>query len=126
MSVSADEFLAQSRRLLADGKEIDIRSSISRAYYSAYHCAEAAAGRMELPESARRNTGTHEKLFARFDGGGKRLKMLARMLRDKKRLRAAADYDLQESFESAEAVLHIREVESMIKELDRLGQSAIA
>jgi len=126
MSVSADEFLAQSRRLLADGREVDIRSSISRAYYSVYHYAEAAASRMELPQSSRRNIGTHERLFARFDDGGKRLKVIARMLRSKKRLRAAADYDLEESFDTAEASLHIREVESMIKDLDRLAQPALA
>jgi len=81
---------------------------------------------MELPESARRDVGAHEKLISRFQGGGKRLKSIGRSLKKKKLLRAAADYDLDESFDSAEAALHIREVESMIKELERLAQPALA
>lgn len=123
MSVSADEFLAQGRRLLGGDCEIDYRSAVSRGYYSVYHIAQETAERLGLPCAARRNIGMHEQLFSRFEARGPGLKKLARRLRDKKRIRCVADYQLDEIVTRDEARLFVAEVEKIAKELDAIGRN---
>ncbi|HBK47902.1 MAG TPA: hypothetical protein DDZ74_00760 [Pseudomonas sp.] len=123
MSVSPNEFLAQSRRFLDGQSEIDYRSAVSRGYYSAYHTAEEAAERLALPHSERRNIGAHEQLISRFEATGPGLKRIARRLRDKKRLRCVADYQLDEMVTRDEAKLFIAEVETLAKDIDAIGRN---
>lgn len=122
MSVSADEFLVQGRRLLGGDCEIDYRSAVSRGYYSVYHIAQGAAERLGLPCSGRRDVGMHEQLISRFESKGPGLKKLARRLRDKKRIRCVADYQLDEMVTRDEARLFVAEIEKLAKEIDAIGR----
>lgn len=122
MSVSAEDFLAQSVRLLDGDSEIDFRSAISRAYYCNYHTALDAARRLGLPIATSRDCGLHEQLIQSYEAQGKRLKIIARQLRDKKRARAVADYQLDELVPKEEAQLYLKESKTLTAELSRLGQ----
>ena len=122
MSVSTEDFLAQASRLLGGEGEMDRRSAISRGYYAAYHCALSAAKRLSLPEAERRDVGAHEKLIGRFECQGKGLKKLARRLRDNKRARSVADYDIGDLIPSGEAVLTVRSSRILAADIDRLGR----
>ena len=122
MSVLPDDFFEQGKRLLSGLSEIDRRSAISRCYYAVYHGAVAAAARPELPEAAKKETGSHEQLIRRFEGCGKKgLSKLARRLRDKKRVRGLADYDLDELVHVSDAEFYFREARLLIEDIERLG-----
>lgn len=122
MSVSADEFLIQGRRLLEGENEIDFRSAVSRGYYSVYHVAQETANRLALPGGVKRDVGAHEHLISRFETKGPGLKKLARRLRDKKRIRCVADYQLDEAVTKDEARLFMAEVERLAQEIDAIGR----
>ncbi|MBI6605161.1 MULTISPECIES: hypothetical protein [Pseudomonas] len=122
MSVSADEFLILGRRLLEGENEIDFRSAVSRGYYSIYHVAQETANRLALPCGVRRDVGAHEQLIARFETKGPGLKKIARRLRDKKRTRCVADYQLGEVVTKDEARLFVAEVERLAQEIDAIGR----
>lgn len=123
MSVSPDEFHDQAVRLVSQKSEIDSRSAISRSYYSIYHRAVEAAVSLGLPECEKRDAGAHERLFRRFESQGKALKKIARRLRDKKRVRGMADYDLDEDVPVSDAETYIREARLLVADLERLGSS---
>ncbi|HDS1693839.1 TPA: hypothetical protein QEM72_004423 [Pseudomonas putida] len=125
MSVSTEDFLEQANRLLAGGNEIDRRSAISRSYYAVYHCALSAAERLNLPDAVRRDAGVHEKLIGRFETQSKGLKKLARRLRDSKRARGVADYDLDELVPVNEAALVVRGSQLLAADIDRLGRKSL-
>lgn len=120
MSVSPNEFHDQAVRLVIQKTEIDSRSAISRSYYSIYHRAVAAAQSLALPECKKPNAGVHERLFLRFEAQGKALKKIARRLRDKKRVRGMADYDLDEDVPVSDAEIYIREALLLAADLERL------
>lgn len=121
MSVSADDFLAHGRDLLEKSHEIESRSAISRSYYAVYHAARCAADKLELSDRENRSVGTHERLIGRYESHGKGLKKLARRIRDKKRGRAVADYQLNAPVSNEEAELFVKEAENLMRDLQRLG-----
>lgn len=121
MSVLPDEFHEQAVRLVSQKSEIDSRSAISRCYYSIYHHAIEAAANLRLPECGKRDAGAHERLFLRFEAQGKALKKIGRRLRDKKRVRSMADYDLEEDVPVSDAETFIREARLLTADLERLG-----
>jgi uncharacterized protein (UPF0332 family) len=126
LSVSCEDFLSQSKRLCESQDEIDFRSSISRGYYSVYHSASQTAQRLRLPESKRTDVGVHERLISRYEGLGPGLRKIARRLRDRKRLRAMADYQLSEQVLPGEAALSLLEATRLIADLNRIGASTEA
>ncbi|MBX8534522.1 hypothetical protein K5D33_07265 [Pseudomonas cichorii] len=123
MSVSHKEFHEQAIRLVSENSEIDNRSAISRSYYAIYHCAIETAARLALPECEKRDAGVHERLFLRIESQGKALKKIARRLRDKKRVRGVADYDLEEDVPVSDAEIFIRDARLLMADLEKLGQA---
>ena len=121
MSVSTDDFLEQAFRLMEGANEIDHRSAISRGYYAAYHSALETAARLCLPSTQRSDVGVHEKLILRFESQGKGLKKIARRLRDNKRARAAADYDIRDILPISEAIFTVKLSRILVEDLTRLG-----
>lgn len=121
MSVSPEDFLCLSKKLCDSQEEIDFRSAISRSYYGAYHCAVITAQRLELPEPKRSDAGAHERLISRFEGLGPGLRRIARRLRDRKRLRAMADYQLSEHVSYEDAKLSWYESSQLTDDLKKLG-----
>ncbi|ROL94152.1 hypothetical protein BK636_02035 [Pseudomonas chlororaphis] len=103
--------------------EIDYRSAVSRGYYSVYHVAQETADRLGLPCADRRDVGAHEQLISRFEAKGPGLKKLARRLRDKKRIRCVADYQLNEIVTKDEARLFVAEIERLAQDIDAIGRS---
>lgn len=122
--MSPEDFLSLSKRLCESQDEIDLRSSISRAYYGAYHAACDTAMRLQLPEAKRYDAGMHERLISRFECNGPGLRKIARRLRDRKRLRAMADYQLGEQVTREEASLNALESARLVQDLTRIGCAA--
>lgn len=123
MSVSPEDFLCLSKKLCDSQEEIDFRSAISRSYYGAYHCAVITAHRLELPEPKRSDVGMHVQLISRFEGSGPGLKRIARRLKDLKRLRAMADYQLSEHVSCEDARLSFLESSRLTDNLKMLGRA---
>lgn len=102
MPVLPSDFLALSKRSPNPLEEIDIRNSVSRAYYAAYLEASSVqkSSPAQLPPSVK--GGVHARLIAFYEQGlfeGQSLTLsqqirIAGLLRTAKRLRVKADYQL--------------------------------
>jgi len=123
VSVSSEDFLQQSRKLCELHAEIDFRSSISRGYYAVYHFAADTAQRLQLPDAKKMHVGVHERLISRFEAVGPGLRKTARKLRDLKRLRAMADYQLDEQVLREEAELCLAEASRLVEHLRNIGSA---
>ena len=111
MSVTPDEVLALARELYNGGNasEARVRSSISRAYYAAYHSAVACAG-VELP-----SLEAHRALIDRYDSLGKIA--LAGRLRSMRAARVTADYYLSRPVAGKQASISLSQAVEIINEL---------
>lgn len=102
MSVTVDEILASAETLSAGTTEMDWRNSVSRAYYAAYHRAQASAH--HCPDNSHLVMGAHEALSGRFElHGALGAKSISIVLQSMKRLRRIADYELGCRVEQATA-----------------------
>lgn len=117
MSVCPEDFSSLARQLIEGGTEIELRAAVSRGYYALYHEAERTAVKLRLEDKQSRSAGAHERLFGRYEAQGKRLKVIAHLLRAKRRLRVVADYHLADEVDPSEAVQFLFEAERLAKEI---------
>ena len=88
------------------GREVRRRSAISRAYYAAFHQAEAAARTAGYRFDRKAGTGMHAHLIAYLRGSGlPGLKGAAGILNALKDMRTLADYRLHDNV----AMLSVKE-----------------
>ncbi|HTN31805.1 MAG TPA: hypothetical protein VL178_13430 [Pseudomonas sp.] len=127
MPSEAEDFMALASSLLGDGKvsEAHRRAAINRAYYAAYHEALSFADDSDL-EIVRSNTGSHQQLVARFSSAGKRHKIIGDRLAALKKMRADADYKIEQTISTPDAQKHIQGCQRLIQELMRLRESRLA
>lgn len=127
MGIQSSDLLFISDQLvdLTDCMEVHHRTAINRAYYSAYHEARLTADFLELP-IVRTNAGEHERLVSRLQAGGKRLKTIASRIAAMKKIRAEADYKLNQSFSLLEAKKHIESCKRIVSELASLREPKTA
>ncbi|KRW62350.1 hypothetical protein AO726_02700 [Pseudomonas sp. TTU2014-080ASC] len=117
MPVCNDEIMELSEQLLELGaSEAVIRASIGRSYYALYHEALRVATEMGLPEQKVRG-GTHEALISRYESQGKRLAVIARLIRRCKLLRVKADYHLDVEMTPKEALVHILQCKEIVADI---------
>jgi uncharacterized protein (UPF0332 family) len=128
MPVSSDDFLAHAKNIISQDApdEIDIRSSASRSYYSAYHaCYDVAAQCMQPTEPG----GSHITAIRALDLGdasifGKELNQTVRSLsislRQARDMRTEADYFLDTEFPLRNAQLNVRMAEKMIEKVAKI------
>lgn len=128
MTITPRELLELAHELLKRTDEASQRAAASRAYYGAYHLAEAVRTRHEIPlGQAARHAGVHENLIVALErcGGLPRpvevkAHTLGTMLRHCRDLRTAADYNLGRDFLPRDAVLTVsqsRQVEKIAQDL---------
>jgi len=121
VSVSNDEIYDLCNVLIGQASEVSYRASIGRAYYAVYHEAVKTADRIGLKNAPVMNAGTHERLYSRYSEPGGSLARLARRMRDCKRLRAKADYDLDCDVSKEQAQLHARQCQNLLSDLRRIS-----
>ena len=101
MTITVEDLLNVSESLLQGQSEAEWRSGTSRAYYAAYH--ECKLGASELPDTSHFDLrgGTHARLIDQFHSyrtpgspEGKQSRKIAYILRDLKRRREDADYEI--------------------------------
>lgn len=108
MSVSAADFLAFASSCCAEDGEIHQRMGTSRAYYAAFHMVRSVSATCPASHHFNIQGGVHSQLiekFRTFKSGIRALEIksmqIAYILRDMKRGRELADYDIASSWESS-------------------------
>lgn len=107
-------FLALARQLAASPGEAELRTAVSRAYYSAYNVARSVVKRREPDYLQREEQANHKKMWDWYLNKGKaaRIQNLGWGFRIK---RNQADYDLGVPNLKTEAASAIAKAENILK-----------
>ena len=108
MSITPRNLLDLSQSLIGTAvDEVTVRCSIGRSYYAAFHLAKDFHRSLSQPGALTgRSAGVHETLYqqlesptiSKTDPKYAVSKKVAAIARDLKRVRAAADYELKQTF----------------------------
>ena len=130
MSITAEDFFTLAVRLTSAASETEWRSGVSRGYYACFHLARKASD--SFPDNAHFDIkgGTHARLIDKFQTyrpfstpEGKKARQIAYVLRDLKKRRERADYDISlhlSQEEAKTAVEMVRQLQTHIEELAAL------
>lgn len=97
MAVTPRELLEAADALEQRGSEVDLRNAASRAYYAAYHQCRKLPQLPPAPGSGSMHKWVVDTLTASQDN---KLKSLGYILEQCRKLRIAADYDIDAKFPS--------------------------
>ena len=122
MSVTCEDLLAYAVALQVGPGEPEFRASVSRAYYAAYHRADAWHDALPSPGSATNgaNQGVHALLIDRLRNptvNGKPAtssRSIAYMLQHMKASRTVADYKLDQHLDQAVAATVVASAANLI------------
>lgn len=111
MTIQINDLLNVSDRLLRHGvNEADHRASISRSYYAAYHDCEIWHSALPVPGALPPSGGVHAQLIGRLaspmvpqSDQKIRSKRRGYILGAMKTMRTAADYELHQTLNAADA-----------------------
>jgi uncharacterized protein (UPF0332 family) len=118
MSIAPNELLSNAKILCEGNEEFHWRCAASKAYYAAYHQCKMAAETLPEPPYASKAMGVHDTLIKKLSTQSDlKLKSIGFMLREAKRLRNKADYDIDTLFEQWEAKETIKWVEKIFAKL---------
>ncbi|WP_321810128.1 hypothetical protein [Burkholderia sp. BCC1985] len=118
MTVTATDFLTCAESIANGGTEIDYRSAISRAYYSAFHAAGEIADLHFPDQDAHIAKGSHDRLSDRFKASSNmKAKGVAYMLVLLKKSRHQADYSLSDTVvvdDALQAIANARKIHAQL------------
>ncbi len=118
MSIAPDDLLSNAKRLCEGKQEFDWRCAASKAYYAAYHQCKVAAETLPEPPYDSKAMGVHDTLIKKFSTQSDlKFKSIGFMLREAKRIRKKADYDIDDLFEQWEAKETIKWAEKILAKL---------
>jgi uncharacterized protein (UPF0332 family) len=124
MSISPSQLFDLARALEERDEECAWRSSMSRAYYAAFHAAQDLGFEDwldgELADTSHIDPQrSHEKVIQKFVGAKKdlRLRSIGHMLKAMRKDRVRADYDLYVTIAEAEAASQLLVAEKVIEKI---------
>ena len=118
-AVSARECLT---RYTTDKDEFELRNSMSRSYYWAYHHAVDVASAIGLAGYSGPKTGSHVQLSARFSAAsGRSARTIGAMLTLSHKLRCLADYELKEPVSASLANQQFSRCAGICQRLDQMA-----
>jgi uncharacterized protein (UPF0332 family) len=126
MSVDFDDFLKSAELLFnnPDSKEIDFRNLISRSYYALFHLSREISKTLPVPTGKPSRQGSHEEVIFKFEKHtNTSIKQLGYTLRQRKKVRCKADYDIHEHIMPLEAEQHLLAVKNALKKLEQLKEN---
>lgn len=129
--ITPEQLLVYARKLVGEfTPEVQLRSSISRAYYSAYHYCKLAADKycdnLSPGEKEKIKGGEHKRLYIRMEkkcreaAVSEKLRTMAEQAKKLRDLRTKADYELGINIVPGEAERSFKyagQVESQAKKL---------
>jgi uncharacterized protein (UPF0332 family) len=128
MTVTAHDFFAFAEACLSDNpNEIRCRNAASRAYYSALHECRAVQHLCPANEQFVIDGGSHARLidaFANCDrasAGGPQAVGMAYLMKQMKRVREWADYEIATDFPFGEAALQLKHAEKLAAKAKELA-----
>lgn len=125
MSCQAEDLLKFAEALVDSDKEPELRASISRAYYAAFHVAKEYDAHLPLISKEHKSGGTHKQLIDRFvhENADKRLKAIGYILKDMCNRREFADYHLLDNVISGNAKYQVGAAKRAIQKLIEYSDS---
>jgi uncharacterized protein (UPF0332 family) len=108
------EFLEDAEEFLKSEKASLLRSAVSRSYYSFFHHATELAHEINLDLV---NAPSHQALHDAFCLSTERdLKRIGNQLKQAKRLRVRADYELKDNLRRNDGYSHVKRVRKAIEQ----------
>jgi len=122
MTIQINDLLNVSDRLLRHAvNEADHRASISRSYYAAYHDCDIWHAALPVPGALPLSGGVHAQLIGRLahpmvpqSDQKIRSKKRGYMLGTMKTMRTAADYELQQTLNAADAAQSLANARAIV------------
>jgi hypothetical protein len=122
MTIQINDLLNVSDRLLRHAvNEADHRASISRSYYAAYHDCDIWHAALPVPGALPPSGGVHAQLIGRLaspmvpqSDQKIRSKRRGYMLGTMKTMRTAADYELQQTLNAADAAQSLANARAIV------------
>lgn len=132
MTIEAIDFFDSAKKEIALEGEIHSRNAISRAYYSAYHCALALNGVMPDHPGINCNAGVHERFITKLANcpaqtlgidreTALKIKSLGYLLKQAKSARHKADYELLCDIDKAEAESQLALTEKILDKIKEVA-----
>lgn len=131
MAIGPADFMRVAEEALQrdalQASEIEVRNSISRAYYSAYTYAVEMLPRLDIPlvPAYSEEGGSHARLASSYRKGGKSLTAIADMLAAAHKLRCYADYHCNEKVDRAIAVKQLAKCKGVSSRLDQINAAIL-
>jgi len=115
--MDAREFFVLAQELMQGHREVDYRSAVSRAYYSAFHaCRTLLKNIPNLPGSI--GTSHQRVIDELLSHSDKQINSLGNKLKVARDLRQKADYQLERAFSRYEASRLLSQVQKILSEVD--------
>lgn len=113
MSIDCHDLLFFAEEMLEhSSSEVEWRCCASRAYYCGYHSAKT----IDIEDDKDLAMGAHQRLiYLLSKHDDPRIRRLSKMLNPIKRLRVAADYELDEGFPREDAEMTLRLVQELVE-----------
>ena len=113
MAVNPDDLFVAAKALGQGETEVDLRNATSRAYYAAYHRCLALGQSLGL--SAEQGRGVHRQLLdTLLSSTDQKVRSVAHMLEQCRRLRVQADYEIETDFSSHDTHVAIKQCEKIM------------
>lgn len=131
MAITDQDILAYAQKLLNSDSETELRSCISRSYYSSYHRGITLAEKLDVLLDSFEG-GSHQKLismFTTYHGSAlavdekRKLKSIGYMIAQARSFRVDADYDLKKSVGTADAITTYQLAVHIIQRMDNLAST---
>ena len=120
--MEAREFFVLAQELMQGQREVDYRSAVSRAYYSAFHACRTLL--KNIPNLSDNIGTSHQKVIDELlSHSDKQISSLGNKLKVARDLRQKADYQLENPFSRYEASRLLSQVQKILSEVDGYLQS---
>lgn len=119
--MNPEDFMTTAQNLSKSQFEADMRSAVSRAFYSALHVAFASLPDTRKPNLKAHDKSSHSKVIDAYDAWSKVLepnrtnkRLIKEMLVELKTLRKLADYDLSTKIKENDVVDSLSQASQLI------------
>lgn len=120
MGVLFSDFQVFASKLLDSADEIDHRNAASRSYYAAFHLADTILDR--CPDNDHLAMGSHVRVTDRLDmQGSVPARSLIYILKQMKRVRESADYEIEDFFPKKDASAQLSQYDVFAKKIATFG-----
>ncbi len=120
--ITPDDFLSFAKKLATSKDEMDMRCSMSRAYYAIHHALFQAQEALSLPPG---DGNSHDRIINAFlNSNDRALILIGTKAQQAKRLRVTADYRLNKTIPHSDVRAQIAKANNILSSLESILDKA--